>query len=72
MQQEKLLLDECLRRLRAPVPGHRPYPTVRPKYRNPDQPSETWTEGKQPRWLVGQLRLGKHIDDVRIQPRAKG
>jgi DNA-binding protein H-NS len=33
------------------------YPTVAPKYRNPDQPSETWAgRGKQPRWLAAQLR----------------
>ena len=43
------------------------YPTVVPKYRNPDQPSETWAgRGKQPRWLTAQLRSGKRIDDFRI------
>jgi DNA-binding protein H-NS len=45
---------------------HRP-----PKYRNPDQPSETWAgRGKQPRWLVAQLRSGKRIDDFKIKKAA--
>jgi DNA-binding protein H-NS len=68
IQQEKLLLEERLRRLLASA-----YPPVSPKYRNPDEPSETWTgRGKQPRWLVAQLKLGKRIDDFRVQPRSKG
>jgi DNA-binding protein H-NS len=68
IQQEKLVLEERLRRLLAPASGRRPYPPVNPKYRNPDQPSETWTgRGKQPRWLVAQLTLGKRIDDFRIR-----
>jgi DNA-binding protein H-NS len=45
----------------------RPYPTVFPKFRNPKQPSETWTgRGKKPRWLTAQLKSGKPIDDFRI------
>ena len=48
------------------------YPTVVPKYRNPDQPSETWAgRGKQPRWLTAQLRSGKRIDDFRIESRQR-
>src|SRR6185503_1505305 len=32
--------------------ARRKYPRVFPKYRNPKQPSETWSgRGKQPRWL---------------------
>jgi DNA-binding protein H-NS len=47
----------------------RPYPQVFPKYRNPEEPSETWAgRGKQPRWLTAQLRSGKKLDDFRIQP----
>src|SRR5258708_4596975 len=70
IQQEKLQLDERLKRLGTPVSGRRPYPPVSPKYRNPDQPSETWSgRGKQPRWLVAQLNWGKRIDDFRIHAR---
>ena len=74
---EKARLDEQLRRLNLDdVPHHikkmsrarRPYPQVFPKYRNPAEPSETWTgRGKQPRWLTAQLRSGKQLDDFRIQ-----
>ena len=67
IQAEKLKLEERLKQLEVPVSGRRPYPLVPPKYRNPDQPSETWAgRGKQPRWLVAQLRSGKRIDDFRI------
>ena len=71
IQAEKLKLEVRLKQLEAPVAGRRPYPLVPPKYRNPDQPSETWAgRGKQPRWLVAQLRSGKRIDDFRIQKAA--
>ena len=72
IQQEKLQLDARLKRLQTPVTERRPYPPVSPKYRNPDQPSETWAgRGKQPRWLVAQLRSGKRIEDFTIQFRNK-
>ena len=68
IQQEKLRLEERLKLLQTPVSGRRPYPPVRPKYRNPDQPSETWAgRGKRPRWLVAKLKSGKRIDDFRIK-----
>jgi DNA-binding protein H-NS len=50
------------------TPERRSYPTVFPKFRNPEQPSETWAgRGKKPRWLTAQLKLGKQIDDFRIE-----
>ena len=71
IQAEKLKLEERLKQLEAPVSGRRPYPVVPPKYRNPEQPSETWAgRGKQPRWLVAQLRSGKRIDDFKIKKAA--
>ena len=49
--------------------ARRPYPRVFPKYRNPARPSETWAgRGKQPRWLIAELRSGKKLDDFRIRP----
>ena len=68
------MLDGHLRRLQnggirstAAAPERRPYPPVLPKFRNPDEPSETWAgRGKQPRWLKRQLRSGKRIDEFRI------
>jgi DNA-binding protein H-NS len=45
----------------------RKYPKVYPKYRNPADPSETWSgRGKQPRWLVSALKSGKSIEDLEI------
>ena len=71
IQQEKLQLDERLKLLQTPVSGRRPYPPVLPKYCNPDQPLETWAgRGKQPRWLVAQLRSGRRMDDFRIKKAA--
>ena len=68
IQQEKLRLEERLKLLQIPLSGRRPYPPVPPKYRNPDQPSETWAgRGKRPRWLVAKLKSGKRIDDFRIK-----
>ena len=67
IRTEKQQLEERLKLLKAPVSGRRPYPAVPPKYRNPDEPAETWAgRGKQPRWLVAQLKSGKRIDDFRI------
>jgi DNA-binding protein H-NS len=40
---------------------------VAPKYRNPDNPSETWAgRGLKPRWLAAALKSGKKLDDFRI------
>jgi DNA-binding protein H-NS len=47
--------------------SRREYPTVFPKYRNPQTPSETWSgRGKQPRWLVAAIKTGRKIDDFKI------
>ena len=68
IRTEKLELEKRLRLLQVPVSVRRPYPPVSPKYRNPDQPSETWAgRGKRPRWLVEQLGSGKRIEDFRIK-----
>ena|SRR5438309_2971867 len=75
---EKARLDERLRQLDLDGVPHdvkemrrarRPYPHVLPKYRNPAEPSETWSgRGKQPRWVTAQLKSGKQLDDFLIQP----
>jgi len=40
---------------------------VAPKYRNPDNPSETWAgRGLKPRWLAAALKSGKKLDDFSI------
>ena len=84
MTAEKAKLEERLRRIEgtaAQTPNEkrprRAYPPVLPKYRNPKNPSETWSgRGKQPRWLKAQLRAGKKLNDLLIdrstgQPRRR-
>lgn len=45
----------------------RKYPQVLPKYRNPEQPLETWSgRGKQPRWLAAALAKGHAIEEFAI------
>jgi DNA-binding protein H-NS len=71
MLAEQRVLEERLRKLdghtQVDQKTRRPYPTVHPKYRNPNKPSETWSgRGKRPRWLIAQLRSGKRLDDFRI------
>jgi DNA-binding protein H-NS len=40
---------------------------VAPKYRNPDNPSETWAgRGLTPRWLRAAIKEGKKLDDFAI------
>ena len=49
----------------------RKYPPVLPKYRNPNDRSQTWTgRGKKPRWVVEQLKAGKKITDFLIKAKA--
>jgi DNA-binding protein H-NS len=48
-------------------PARRKYPPVLPKFENPSDPSETWAgRGKQPRWLVAQLKAGRKMNDFLI------
>jgi DNA-binding protein H-NS len=51
----------------------RKYPRVFPKYRNPEEPSETWSgRGKQPRWLTAALKTGHKIEEFVIsKPEAR-
>jgi DNA-binding protein H-NS len=45
----------------------RKYPRVFPKYRNPNEPTETWSgRGKQPRWLTTALKTGHSIEEFVI------
>jgi DNA-binding protein H-NS len=70
---EKSVLEDRLSKLNGHAhveeirKARRAYPAVFPKYRNPNQPSETWAgRGKQPRWLAAALKSGKRLDDFRI------
>jgi len=40
---------------------------VAPKYRNPENPAETWAgRGLRPRWLAAALKSGKKLEDFSI------
>jgi DNA-binding protein H-NS len=46
---------------------------IAPKYRNPDNPSETWTgRGREPRWMQHQIAEGKSRDDFLISKPESG
>lgn len=55
---------------KAVKPGGRgPVP---PKYRNPENPSETWAgRGLKPRWLAAALKAGKKLEHFSIAQTAK-
>ena len=56
-----------IRAMDEPPRQRRKYPKVLPKYRNPRNPSETWSgRGKQPRWLTAALTAGAKIDEFAI------
>jgi DNA-binding protein H-NS len=45
---------------------------VEPKYRNPENPAETWAgRGLKPRWLAMALKSGKKLEDFSIAAPAK-
>jgi DNA-binding protein H-NS len=73
LDAEKQLLDSRLVQLKAQIKSkpkaRRSYPEVQPKYRNPEQPSETWSgRGKRPRWVDAQLRSGKRFEELVDRP----
>jgi DNA-binding protein H-NS len=50
-----------------------PRGAVAPKYRNPENPSETWAgRGLKPRWLTAAMKGGKKLEDFAIGEAAKG
>ena len=71
---ERTMLEHRLEKLGSTITTpqlkseRRPYPKVLPKYRNPENRSETWAgRGKQPHWVMTQLRSGKKLDDLLIR-----
>jgi DNA-binding protein H-NS len=45
---------------------------VEPKYRNPENPAETWAgRGLKPRWLTAAIKAGKKLEDFSIGTPAK-
>jgi DNA-binding protein H-NS len=47
--------------------------SVAPKYRNPENPTDTWAgRGLKPRWLTAAIKSGKKLDDFLIASADKG
>lgn len=68
---EKRRIEELLSRLSEETDElrrpRRHYPSVAQRYRNPDEPSQTWSgRGKTPHWVEDQLRMGKTLEDLRM------
>lgn len=41
--------------------------TIAPKYRNPDDPDQTWTgRGRKPKWVEAHLEKGGSLNDISI------
>ncbi|MEZ5450699.1 MAG: H-NS histone family protein [Thiolinea sp.] len=61
------LIDESpftLEEVLAAKPGRKSIP---PKYRNPEDDSQTWTgRGRKPKWVEAYLQQGKDLDDLAI------
>jgi DNA-binding protein H-NS len=62
---EKVQLERRLAKLNRQ--GQQRHPKGLPKYRNPDDPSDTWSgRGRRPHWVREQLRMGKTIEDLLV------
>ena len=69
---QKRLLEERLNLLSNQASAQlkplkrRPYPPVLPKFRNPENPAETWSgRGRPARWIIQQLRSGKRLEELK-------
>ena len=71
LEHEKRKLDELGRKFGGypkDIPRRRHYPRVEPKFRNPSEPSMTWSgRGLQPRWVRDALASGRNLDDFKIK-----
>jgi DNA-binding protein H-NS len=57
---------------RAKGAGHGSRGAIAPKYRNPENPAETWAgRGLKPRWLAAALKSGKKLEDFSVEASGK-
>ena len=69
IETQKAELERRLGELagRAIAQQRRAYPKVLPKFRNPEDTSETWSgRGRSPRWMLKMLAAGSSMNDLRI------
>jgi DNA-binding protein H-NS len=78
-EERRALQDQLGRLNRLPAGGSRlnggrggVRGRVAPKYRNPENPAETWAgRGLKPRWLAEALKSGKKLEDFSIDAAGK-
>ena len=67
IKAEKLTVDEVFPGRGRPSRKGKKLGKVKPKYRNPSDPGQTWTgRGKRPRWFAAALAGGKKEKDLLI------
>jgi DNA-binding protein H-NS len=72
IESELAKLDRLGGRTRAAKTGRGRMGPVAPKYRNPENPAETWAgRGLKPRWLTAALKGGKKLEDFLIAETTK-
>lgn len=73
MQSRLSELDRlALNGVRAKSAGRGSRGAVAPKFRNPENPAETWAgRGLKPRWLAAALKSGKKLEDFSIEASGK-
>jgi DNA-binding protein H-NS len=75
LEEELSTLDGHDPRARRGRPSGRggPRGRVAPKYRNPENPAETWAgRGLKPRWLAAAIKSGKKLEHFAIGGAGKG
>jgi DNA-binding protein H-NS len=74
IEEEKSKIERRLDELGRKFVGTaaaRPYSKAEPKFRNPEDPSITWSgRGRHPRWVNELLAAGRAIDDFLIAEHA--
>jgi DNA-binding protein H-NS len=71
--QEQLIKLDRLMGTGSRTRGAGPRGAVAPKYRNPENPEETWAgRGLKPRWLAAALKSGGRLEDFTIKSAVKG
>jgi DNA-binding protein H-NS len=72
MEERRAVQDQLSKLERLTANGSRVRGAVAPKYRNPDNPVETWAgRGLKPRWLAAALKTGKKLEDFSISAPVK-
>jgi|SRR5687768_5995394 DNA-binding protein H-NS len=72
LEERLLLLSRQSQKPQLQTRQRQPYPPVLAKFRNPDDPDETWAgRGKQPRWVTQQLKSGRRLEELKIRSAAE-